>query len=164
LFARKLQEDLDREFAHTLNSRPSPRPNIPNNTNRINRRAYSSRDLSDLNNGLVAPSNAPTRIAEGTMPSNSMMSIIRARNEMTRPITARNEMTESLSSIGRAAFRGNFSSSSDPNSTGTLRTAGRGRQTLIDAQRISQNTERNGTDLFNGVIIEFIIQNYHEIL
>jgi len=159
LFARKLQEDLDREFAQTLNSRPSPRPNIPNTTNRVNRRAYSSRDLSDpdLNNRLVTPSNVPTRTDESAMAPNSMMSIIRARNEMTRPITARNEMTESLSSIGRAAFRGNFSSSSDTNSTGTLRTAGRGRQTLIDAQRISQNTERNGTDLFNGVAIKFII-------
>jgi len=99
----------------------------------------------------------PTRTDESAMAPNSMMSIIRARNEMSRPITARNEMTESLSSIGRAAFRGNFSSSSDTNSTGTLRTAGRGRQTLIDAQRISQNTERNGTDLFNGVTIKFII-------
>ena len=127
MFARRVQEDLDREFAELVNNRESPRPNIPSTINRIrrpNEQIGLTRTIEpNFNQGAVSANELPTRDSHrGTLGRAAF------RN-----------------TYGRETIRGHFPETSGPNSRDLTRASGRERL-------VASNTPRN--DAFNGVIFQ----------
>lgn len=56
MFARQLQEEMDRELAQTINSRPSPAQHF-----NLRRRPHNNPIESDLNRGFVLPNDVTIR-------------------------------------------------------------------------------------------------------
>ncbi len=127
IFARKVQEDLDREFAELVNNRESPRPNISSTINRLRRPneqiGFTRTTESNFNQRDVSTNELPTR-------------------ESNRGTLGRAAFRNTH---GRETIRGYFPEISGPNSRDLSRASGRERL-------VTSNPPRNET--FNGVIFQ----------